>query len=99
LIRALYAAIGIGVIGCAHVKEQKAEFFHWAHLAVPIMREYAIHNLGDLAEDDLRVLTTTEPKVGHANFAAVHFVWPNVCTVVAGPPPCRPQMVFDRRAR
>ena len=99
LISALLAAIGFGVFGCAHVTEQKEEFFHHAHRVVPIMREYAIHNLGNLSEDDLGVLATTEPKIDHANFATVHFAWPNVCTVVAGPPPCRPHMVFDYRAK
>ena len=97
LVQVLALGLIAGAGGCAHVKNQNAAYYHESAKAVEIIRVFAVKNLMDLSGADLRTLAETEPKIDHASFARVNFRWPHVCTVVASPPPCQPQFLFDDR--
>jgi hypothetical protein len=81
------------VSGCAYNRE----FFNDCRPAVPAMRDYAIQHLPDLSQEDRRVITTTEPRLAHANYVEVHFTWTNICEVLSSAPPCQPFKVVDLR--
>ena len=97
LVQVLALGLIAGAGGCAHVKNQNAAYYHESSKAVDAVRLFALLNLKELSTADLRTLAETEPKIDHASFARVNFRWPRVCTVVASPPPCQPQFVFDNR--
>jgi hypothetical protein len=75
------------------------EFFAESRSAVPAMRAYALEHLRELSQQDRQFIAGTEPRLAQANYVEVHFIWTNVCEVLASAPPCRPYQLIDLRKR
>jgi len=89
----------LGSAGCAYHRARREAFYNESLRALPAMRVFAIHQIRKPTEADLQAIMDTRPMIDHVSYERVNFRWSNVCTVVAGPPPCQPWFFFDNRPR
>lgn len=63
-----------------------------------MIRDYALHHLPDMTQEERQIISNTEPTVGQVNYAEVHFKWADIREVLSGAPPkCEPFKVIVAR--